>query len=133
MRRSLLALLPFLVAGCGLFVEDGADLGAFADFEAYQEERAALYAELDRAIGEAEAGSVEACRVVPVGAKGCGGPWGYRVYSSEASPVRAVESLARAITEADRQANVQFDLVSDCMAVEPPRPALVGGRCVAAE
>ena len=133
MRRPLLALLPFLVAGCGLFVEDDADLGAFADVEAYQEERAALDAELDRVIGGAEAGDPAACHVVAVGAKACGGPWGHRVYSSEASPVGAVESLARAITEADRQANAQFSLVSDCQAVGPPRPALIGGRCVAGD
>lgn len=121
--RCLPALIGlFALAGCSLTGDD---------YDDYLEDRARLVAELDRRIGAAEADAPDACHVVAVGAKACGGPTDYRVYSS-AADVEAVEAAAAAVTALDEDANRRFDLVSDCMVVVPPRPALVGGRCVAA-
>ncbi|MDT0633076.1 hypothetical protein RQM47_09675 [Rubrivirga sp. S365] len=122
--RYLLALFAAAaLAGCSL---------AGDDYDDYLDDRARLVADLDRLIGAAEADAPGACRVVAVGAKACGGPADYRVYST-AADAEAVERVAAEITTLDEDANRRFELISDCSVPPEPRPALVGGRCVAAE
>lgn len=104
-------------------------LGTFASYQQYLDVRARLEADLAQFIGEAEAGTLDACRTVSVGAKACGGPASYAVYSSETSAPQAVESMAQAIRDLDDQANRQFELASDCAFVSPPTVVLEGGQC----
>ncbi|WP_420454422.1 hypothetical protein [Rubrivirga sp.] len=129
MSRLLICLLCVVASGCSLFSEDDTDLGTFSDYEAYLEEREDLLAELDREIGEARASDIVACAVVAIGEKACGGPTGYRVYSTEASDVSEINRLAEAIAAMDRQANRQFELASTCDVPVEPTVALVGGQC----
>ena len=104
-----------------------------ATYDEYVAERGRLVGRLDAQIGEAPASSASACAVLPVGEKACGGPWGYRVYSATAPGAGGAVEAGRRILGLDRYANGAFELASDCSLPTPPRPALVGGRCVAAE
>lgn len=139
MRLALfLALAALPLAGLGACrtsapsAADEAPPARFASEADYQTRRAAAVRRLDAAIGEARATDVSACRAVPVGAKACGGPVEYRVYSSTTSVVAEVERFAEVVTALDTTANRQFERVSDCMLLLEPTPTLVGGRCVAA-
>ena len=85
--------------------------------------------DLDRLIGDAEASGLSACRTVPVGAKACGGPTDYAVYSAEASEAAAIVQTAEEITRMDEQANREFGLGSDCAVTPEPAVVWVGGQC----
>ena len=129
MRGCLAILLVLSVAGCSFFIEDDSALGS--DYDAYLNQRAALVADLDALIGDAEADAPAACRVVAVGRKACGGPAAFRVYSATASDAEAVDELAAEITRLDAWANDAFGLVSDCSVPTEPTPVVVDGRCQA--
>ena len=94
-----------------------------------QAERQAAVADLDRLIGDAEASGLAACQTVPVGAKACGGPTDYAVYSAEASEAAAIVQTAEEITRMDEQANREFGLGSDCAVTPEPTVVWVGGQC----
>ena len=127
---ALLVLSAALAkAGCNAFVDDDRDLGTFGSFEVYQQARQAAEADLDRLIGDAEASGLSACRTVPVGAKACGGPTDYAVYSAEASEAAAIVQTAEEITRMDEQANREFGLGSDCAVTPEPTVVWVGGQC----
>lgn len=136
MRALLLLVAAMSLAACTQLIDSGteapaAEASAFRDEADYRAQREQAVADLDALIGEAAAAQVSACRVVAVGAKACGGPMAYRVYSATASDASRVEAAAARVTALDRRANEQFQYVSDCMLVEPPQVALVDGRCVA--
>lgn len=130
-----LLLLALLAAGCSTASPsegDAQEADPPETVEEYQEQRAALVDRLDAAIGEAKASDVGACRVVAVGAKACGGPAEYRVYSTSDADADTVEALGDEIARLDAYANEQFGLVSTCEMVNPPRPNVLNGRCVGA-
>ena len=66
---------------------------------------------------------------MPVGAKACGGPTDYAVYSAEASEAAAIVQTAEEITRMDEQANREFGLGSDCAVTPEPAVVWVGGQC----
>ena len=125
------ALVTLVVAGCGLFVEDDSALALTCDMDGYLAERADLAADLDAAIGDPRATDVGACRAVAVGAKACGGPRSYAVYSTLTSDAEAVVRLAAEIEALDERANRVCQLVSECAFVEEPAVVVVDGRCEA--
>ena len=134
---SLTALLS-LGAGCtasGLSGPGASDaaVGPFEDEADYRRQRAGTEAALEAAIAPAEASTVDACRVVATSEQACGGPTTFAVYSAEDPDAAETERLAAQLVALDEQANAQFEWASTCMAYGPPRPALVGGRCVAAD
>ncbi|MEM1115619.1 MAG: hypothetical protein AAGJ11_03875 [Bacteroidota bacterium] len=134
MRLSL--LLALLVAsGCSAVTDTLRGDATVTDppdtVEAYRADRAEMMAQLDAAIGQAQADDVQACRVVAVGAKACGGPATHRVYSATDGDAAEIEALAERITELDDYANGAFGLVSNCMVEAEPAPALTEGRCTA--
>ena len=130
-RLPALLAVMLTAAGCSVFIDDDRDLGAFGSYEMYQAERQAAVADLDRLIGDAEASGLAACQTVPVGAKACGGPTDYAVYSAEASEAAAIVQTAEEITQLDEQANREFDLTSDCAVTPEPTVVWAGGQCQA--
>lgn len=97
----------------------------------YQARLEGIRETLEAAVGESRATSVEQCRVVPVGAKPCGGPWYYVAHSTSDGEPEEVAALAAEYTRVQEEMNQRFGLASTCEYVEPPQPALEGGRCVA--
>lgn len=83
-------------------------------------------------IGDAEASTLRQCRTVGFGAKACGGPKTYLVYSITATDESELLPLVLRYNALDDERNRRLGLGSDCAFVTPPDTALVGGRCVAA-
>lgn len=116
-------VLVLLLAGCGST--------STPEAQAPGDDLAELRRQIDVEIGEAEAGSVAACRVMPLGHKPCGGPAGYVAYSTEASDEGRLRALAERYTDLQRAWNEERGMMSDCAITPEPEPALEGGRCVA--
>lgn len=91
----------------------------------------ALYNDIVQLAGKAQATEVAQCRVVGVGAKACGGPQSYLVYSTldgkEAELLKKVERYNALM----RMQNEQQGLMSDCAMVPEPGVVLVNGFCQA--
>lgn len=130
--RFLLLAPVLLLSACDVLYRSGAATDRPDTYEDYLEERERRIEQVEAAIGEATAPTVGACETVAVGAKACGGPAEYRVYSTTDGDTRLIRSRAEAVTALDAYANTTFGLASDCAFVSPPEVALEGGRCVAA-
>jgi hypothetical protein len=92
-----------------------------------------LEAEIRQLVGDADASSVASCRSLPFGAKPCGGPWRYLVFSTETTDSAALASLVDRYNAIEARLNAEEGRMSDCALVLAPRLALEGGRCVAGE
>lgn len=88
---------------------------------------AAVDAQLDKTLADAARCSTDnECRSVAVGGKACGGPTGYRAYSSKLADVAAVERLADQERHLSLAAARASGRVSPCYMVADP-----GARCEA--
>jgi hypothetical protein len=69
------------------------------------------------------------CRTAPVGSRGCGGPRYYLVYCSKTTDSAALFTRLAAVSDAERQYNTNYKIVSTCEFRMPPTVALSGGSC----
>jgi hypothetical protein len=69
------------------------------------------------------------CRTAPVGSRACGGPRYYLVYCSRTTDSAALFAKIAAVSDAERQYNVNYKIVSTCEFQLPPTVALSGGSC----
>ncbi|MGH7859679.1 MAG: hypothetical protein ACREQY_20320 [Candidatus Binatia bacterium] len=119
-QRPYLALLFLLVLSEGTAAGEVSLRQRLADLES----------KIRTLIGEARAERPEQCLAIAFGAKPCGGPWRYLVYSTAATDGARLETLVAEYNALDRRRNGEEGLVSDCAFVGPPALALVAGRCV---
>jgi hypothetical protein len=71
------------------------------------------------------------CSYIAFGAKPCGGPWSYLVYSNTVNAVKLKEMVAD-YNEMNRLYNIQTNAISDCMAILPPKEVkCINGVCTA--
>ena len=86
---------------------------------------------IDEEIGEPRADSVSQCRDIPFGAKPCGGPWMYLVYSTARTDESKLQRLVREFNALQKKINEEEQVGSDCSV--PPEPELVleNGVCAA--
>jgi hypothetical protein len=83
-------------------------------------------------IGDAPCSSSSVCQTIPFGAKACGGPQQYLIYSTSATDsARLAREVAR-YNEAQRKRNREEGRVSDCSVVVRPQVSCVSGQCRAA-
>jgi len=88
-----------------------------------------LLQELEVEIGEARCNSDAQCHSLAVGAKPCGGPEGYRAWSSQGSDGAKLKAIAERQAAARRAENEASGLMPNC-AVEPdPGASCQAGRC----
>jgi len=97
--------------------------------------RESLLARMDALIGTAPCDSDAQCHTIGVGARPCGGPAGYRPWSSAHTDAAQLKSAAEALTAFDRAAQADSGRMSDCRMRPDPgavcRPAAGGGkRCL---
>ncbi|MBI2379181.1 MAG: hypothetical protein HYV16_00265 [Gammaproteobacteria bacterium] len=85
---------------------------------------------LDAAIGAAECQEDRECKAVAVGHKPCGGPSGFKVYSTRGGNAQVIEALAEQERAAAKAAE-KPGMVSDCMLIEPPYVSCRAGHCAA--
>jgi len=88
---------------------------------------AAAHAKLEDALSKAGACTADAeCRSLPVGGKACGGPTGYRAYSTKAADPATMQALAQQEHDLALQEARESHRVSNCLMLGDP-----GARCVA--
>ena len=91
-----------------------------------------LRATVMRLIGEPVATGIEQCRLTSFGAKPCGGPWTYLVYSIDVTDSTELARAVAAYTSRETRLNQELGRASDCQMVTPPRITFAAGRCATA-
>jgi hypothetical protein len=84
-----------------------------------------------RQVGSATCSSPAVCRAIAMGAKPCGGPRRYLVYSVEATDSARLARDVAQFTEAEVRMNKEKGMMSDCSMVVRPQVSCVSGRCAA--
>lgn len=89
-----------------------------------------MRAAIDEAVGEAGCEDVEDCRFIALGAKPCGGPWEYLVYSVTQTDAVGLAEQVAAYNRFESQMNSKYGYASDCALPPEPQLGCVEGRCV---
>lgn len=84
---------------------------------------------IDNYVGNANAEQLSQCDIVPIGAKPCGGPWGYLVFSTQNSNKSVLINYANRYTELDSIRNIEEDRGSTCDITPVPDLTLQNGAC----
>ncbi len=66
-------------------------------------------------------------KVSPLGAKACGGPTHYVAYTSTID-VKHIETMIAEYTAMERDYNRQWEIISDCIFVTPPKVICENGK-----
>ena len=70
------------------------------------------------------------CRSLPFGAKPCGGPWEYLIYSTTNSDTLKIKEKVEEHNEWNRVLNSRYGYISDCAIPEEPQLLCLNGQCV---
>ncbi len=81
------------------------------------------------AIGEPRCSDASQCRAIAFGAKPCGGPWQYLVYSTAIADSAVLAATVADYNAEEARLNEEEGRVSDCRAVTHPRLACLEQRC----
>ncbi|MFW6040036.1 MAG: hypothetical protein ACOC9N_03055, partial [Gemmatimonadota bacterium] len=73
------------------------------------------------------------CRAIPFGAKPCGGPWTYLIFSVERTDSAELASLVERYNAAERRLNELEGRMSDCSVPTRPTLDVRDGRCTAVD
>ncbi|WP_069132891.1 hypothetical protein [Rhodohalobacter halophilus] len=84
---------------------------------------------IEMEVGDAKANELSSCSTMAIGAKPCGGPWGYIVYSTEQSDTNKLQRLVDRYNELDDIRNREKGLGSMCDFATKPELELIGGQC----
>jgi hypothetical protein len=71
------------------------------------------------------------CRVMPMGAKGCGGPTKFLVYALSKVDEKQLTEKVRVYTELQKKINLATNKISDCSLVVAPTVNCLNGVCTA--
>ena len=112
-----------LIAACGPSQQNAANA------EPESQSLDSLRASVLRLIGEPTATNIGQCRLTEFGAKPCGGPRGYLVYSVEATDSIDLARAVAVYTSEDARLNRLLGLASDCALVSPPQITFTAGQC----
>jgi len=80
-------------------------------------------------IGDAECGDAAECRTIAFGAKPCGGPWRYLVYSAVDVDMDLLHQKVAEYYALNRDMNQKYGYFSDCMVAAQPTVGCVDGKC----
>ncbi len=89
--------------------------------------------EVDDLIGDAACNDAKECRVIAFGAKPCGGPWSFKIWSAATVDSTALAGLVADYNKFNHTLNDRYGWMSDCMVVMPPNVGCVDGHCVVVE
>ena len=88
-----------------------------------------LKKEIDREIGKPRAKRSNQCKVIAFGAKACGGPKSYLIYSTLQTNENKLKRLVDQYNSREQKINQETDAMSDCMFIEEPKMSLINGMC----
>lgn len=126
--RKLLFILSiiFLTACSSDAIPDDSEL--MANISNYSElQQTAIL--IDQLVDDAAAPNLNSCDIIPIGAKPCGGPWGYLVFSKQISDKNELEELAEIYTELDHIRNLEEGRGSTCDIARVPTLKIKDGNC----
>jgi hypothetical protein len=121
--RTIILLVLFLIASC-------TDLNPFLSGKNTSDvtiEDLAL--EIHQIAGDASADNIEQCRTHPIGAKPCGGPWAYLIYSAQNVDSDSLSALISRYDELDHIRNEEEGRISTCELISEPPLELDNGIC----
>ena len=84
-----------------------------------------------RLVAEPVCESVQDCRAIAFGAKPCGGPWSYLVYSVRATDSARLAQMVARYNEREEELNREEGRMSDCAFVTEPELVCREGLCAA--
>ena len=123
----LISIISFLIFGaCSDFLFFG-DSNSSPKIEEMNLEEVAKA--IDQEVGKARADRVSQCAILPIGAKPCGGPWGYLVYSKKESNESRLKKLIERYDKLDEIRNIEEGRVSTCDVAQPPDLIIENGSC----
>ena len=137
MRRTayIASFVLALIAGLAAF-NSRSPLAPGVDttrLDAAQQDDSARLKELGRAveqeIGTPTANEPSQCKLIAFGAKPCGGPARYLVYSTEKTNESRLKQLVREFNGLAKKINEERKMMSDCMFVTEPKVELVDKVC----
>lgn len=88
-----------------------------------------LSREISLEIGTPVAQSVSECHTIGVGAKPCGGPSHYLVYSTRVADEDRLMALVESYNEVEAELNRKEGRISDCAYLTAPQVTLEDGVC----
>ena len=127
--RKMSSAVAVCVTIAGVFAACGPKTSDTSRPAAESQSLDSLRATVMRLIGEPVATSMAQCRLIPFGAKPCGGPWTHLVYSTGVTDSAELARAVAAYTSRETQLNQELGRASDCQVVTPPRIAYVDGQC----
>lgn len=86
-------------------------------------------AQIHALIGNASCSDASQCRVLPIGARPCGGPEGYLAYSTSSAPEDQLLALAERHKQERARVHAEAGVMSDCRFMPPPSAVCVAGTC----
>jgi hypothetical protein len=122
-----LALLTGLAGFAPPAPPDSAEIGAdTASLET-------LRAEVRDQLGDPTCTDLGQCRTIPFGAKPCGGPWSYLVYSVATTDSARLADAVYRYTAREHELNRLEGRVSDCALVTEPEVICADGQCASVD
>jgi len=94
-----------------------------------EQEMKRLYTDILTLIQNKSCSDSSVCKVIAIGAKPCGGPTGYLVYSSSHVDEVALVAKIKAYNDWNTKYNKEKNLSSDCSIPPQPKPDCIDGKC----
>jgi len=107
--------------------------GCLFDGDDEERDRALLQrmrADIESFVGVPACADSNACAFVAFGAKPCGGPWGYLIYSKASVDSAALAQKVEAYNQFEGACNRKYSWMSDCSTPSLPRLSCKNGVCV---
>ncbi len=111
----------------------GTKAPAPADREPEAEALDSLRAIVEQLVAEPVCNEASQCRTAAFGAKPCGGPWSYLVYSTQTTDSATLAAAVARYNAREAQMNRESGRMSDCRSITPPELDCANSRCVAAQ
>ena len=71
----------------------------------------------------------DGCRAMPMGAKACGGPTNYVIYSLSKTDEKQLTEKVKQYTDFQKELNIKYNRSSDCLFLSPPTIDCLNGVC----
>ena len=124
-----LSVVPLLTTACAQPVHGMDETLQSKELNEIASEIAVLRSRISEQIGDPVADDASECGILPLGAKACGGPDGYIVFSRRVTDTRRLEPLLKREAELSRRSLEIRGEFGVCVVAQKPDPMVVDGRC----